>query len=154
MTCLRKLLSCTYIYCRHVMLQLVLWYLSTICCTAYTNNMNKYYQVRICNYIYIYRVSVCKHSHNIFFTLKKGRLFQRKENIVLACRASTQVTTTTLQKNLTAEIKWYMISLGLKYTYHFDKINTERHIYTSKQTMFVWCNVWHVPFNFRREVFL
>ena len=40
-----------------------------------------------------------------------GRWQTQNSKTNQACRASTQVTTTTLQKNLMEKIKWYMVTL-------------------------------------------
>ena len=44
---------------------------------------------------------------------------------VLTCSASTQVTTTTLQKNLTEKIKWYMATLWKS----MNNIFLAKHVY-------------------------
>ena len=44
------------------------------------------------------------------------------------CRASTQVTTTTLQKNLTAKIKWYMAP----FVKNMNNIFLTKHVYKKK----------------------
>ena len=59
-------------------------------------------------YIYI-RSSMFVRTLQYFFRLKKGGTFFSSEKSIPICSASTQVTTTTLQKNLTEKIKWYML---------------------------------------------
>ena len=47
-------------------------------------------------------------THSIQFVVFGGSTSKNDKLNRQICSASTQVTTTTLQKNLTAEIKWYI----------------------------------------------
>ena len=51
---------------------------------------------------------VCKNSPRFNVPRLTGRWQTGHIKTTITWRASTQVTTTTLQKNLTAEIKWYI----------------------------------------------